>query len=745
MKMKIIAPFVFLSIIALIFGAVHSPWGKEKMRQLLVSGLKESSLPLQVEKIDGTIFQIELQGVSVDTAQYQFSAKTLELRPSFLRLLKNEIAFAQIKGKEITFIEKETTQELLAPPKKDAFWPIYVKKFSLENVTIPDWFTCNLQGRLRISSQGSSIDIKGTRPDFKGALLRLRINVSQKQFARLNARVEIPTLSALSLKEPFDTSLALNISAKGPLSSFFQKKGKLNAAISGDFALRDLPLGTISPLLERPWKLSTRFQKEEEGSWTITRINAKSDLFSAKGSGKLDPHGELQSTALQIYSEELLSLASSPIEGKVFTNINLHREGDALKIKSSFEIPTLFADTLVIDDIKGTIEASFENDALNGSSFLKGRFLSQTLEAESGFSWKDGGSLFFNSFNLTSPLAHGEGDLEIRTDKILVGKGELSIPNLQSVQYLFPNFDIYGSLNLRAELKPNETLQAAHFDAEIKDLYYDSLFCQKLSLYSDLILPLDALQGQIYLDLEKGRWGPLNFDTVSLQTANGDPDWPFLLSIEGKWQDPFQANLDGAWSVQAPELILNLNTLKGFIAAYPFSLLSPVELRASADTLLLKDFQMTLGRSNIAASLVRSQNNTAASLTLDRFPLELFSPNASTLDFDGSLKEIDGNLQGGFTALIEGSSPGKFEGKYDKERLDVRGELSDLLKLNASLPLHFEIWPFKAHFLPGSPAKGHLLFDGPVQDALDYFDLGSHRLDGMLQCDLTRHRRNLPL
>lgn len=96
--------FLFLaSIYAVMQGAI----GKNLIRTLLTGALQQSGFEIHIDQIEGTLpHQIELKGVVIAGEHIYITADTLTLRPILWRLVKNEIAFTNVRAKKISFERK---------------------------------------------------------------------------------------------------------------------------------------------------------------------------------------------------------------------------------------------------------------------------------------------------------------------------------------------------------------------------------------------------------------------------------------------------------------------------------------------------------------------------------------------------------------------------------------------------------------------------------------------------------------
>ncbi|MDE3047668.1 MAG: translocation/assembly module TamB, partial [Verrucomicrobiota bacterium] len=197
--------------------------------------------------------------------------------------------------------------------------------------------------------------------------------------------------------------------------------------------------------------------------------------------------------------------------------------------------------------------------------------------------------------------------------------------------------------------------------------------------------------------------------------------------------------------------LIYVQRLNGQIFTSPFALAEPIEIIATQDRFQVPDAVFTVGEGAAIVDIDRQKEETVASLHLHDCPLDLFSFNplqvqvAGAVNLDAHLQENKGKLKGTFKSSIQQTAPipssGHFEGTFSQDLFQVKGELAvrdtPLLNVDASIPIALSVWPFDAEILYHKNGKGKLAFNGRVEEILDFFDFGTHRLRGALQGSLT--------
>lgn len=325
-------------------------------------------------------------------------------------------------------------------------------------------------------------------------------------------------------------------------------------------------------------------------------------------------------------------------------------------------------------------------------------------------------------------------DLEIGT--LLSGKAALQIDNLQS--FHIPN--AFGKLEAKTEWGISDGIQTVQLDAAATDIYYGAWFARKLSVYSDLQNPFGHVAGLIDVAMEQGNWRDLHIENGSFETVIGETNAPFTLFTEGNWSHPLEIRMNGTWR---DSLIADIQGFTGTFYDHPFALARAVHMEVGNEKLILPDVEIEIAGGSVFVNI--EENN--AQLHLRQMPLDILSlnpldvPVSGTLNCDADIWEKNHQLQGKLTASIDDmkvadtiDASGKLEGKLDRDHLHLKGDLfvgdQSLFDMDVAIPIHVAVWPFKMVVLNHKDAKGEIRLHGPVEEVLDFFDLGPHRLEG---------------
>lgn len=755
MKKVAIVILSLFFVLAVIAGFLQSPWGKNKVISILTEGMEKSGLKVEIKELKGSFpYRIELKNVEIQSDGLTVTFESLEIHLSLLRLLLKELFFTEIKGNRVSWTQEG---EFSQDEKQGLPFLLSVQHFQFTNVSIPDYFLANFEGHLRIGKKNryALLDTSVYRPDYPDSSAHLIVSIQKDQPTTLQLDLKTPTLKVIPFSIPIDGSLFVSAKAQGSLRSFFNKKGKIQATANGTFS--PVPAPFLGNWLENSWTFSSQLIRNEDQNWNLTRISGKNDFFNFSGNGEFGSEGQFQTAQLQIQSDYLETLEPLPLAGRLFTNVDLHKEGETLKAKASWRVPRLTFDKQIATEVTGNGEGTYENGSWKGNAFLKGEYLAHEWKGNTDFYWARKTSVFFPSYQLESPFLKTQGSLEVRRDRILVGTTEI----IASQIHPFSD-SLYGNGTVDVIWYPIEQekgfIQAAHISGKAFDFYWNDFSTRSISFYFHFTEPLKNPEGDLYINLRKAKWKNLSLETASLETSIQGENWPYKIFVDGEWKHPLILQIDGYWRYKNSDLLISFQNGAGSFFNHPISLKAPSSFEYSPTAVQLKDLSIRLADGSLFAFLNRSGDRTEAQISANRVPIDFLSINpldvgiSGLFDLEANLKEKDHHLTGDFKTSIQQmqvmtfgqvsplSASGVFKGHFDRDLFDIKGSLTvrdaPLFNLDFSLPVHLEIWPFQAKLLYHKKAKGHLTFQGNTEDFLDFFDLGMHRLEGECSCNL---------
>ena len=491
-------------------------------------------------------------------------------------------------------------------------------------------------------------------------------------------------------------------------------------------------------ILGTDWTFSGEITQNPNRTWTMKQLRGESDLLQVKGFGDLNSHGRLTSASFQIKSAQ-----------KLLASVEMEEKQGSLAIHTNWRMPSLDLGQNQIQDLQGQIDSRYVAGVLESAATAKAIFLGHTWSATIPFTWEQGSLLTFSNVEVESPLIRAQGDFQINAEKIVSINASFTAAQLHE---LFPLF--YG----QASGKINWQTTVVHFDTQITDAHYETFHAKTVKIYSDLENPLGQLSGVVICDIEQGQWKNLLLDTASIEMAKEGENWPFQLSAIGRWGHPLELDLNGFWSYNQENLLISLQNATGSFFNHPLLLPSPANFAMSPTVFRLRDFALQVAEATISASIDREGTQVEAKLHIQELPIDFLSLNPldvavdGVLNLDVAIQEKGHDLQGDLKASLENlemrllgqidplNAEGKIEGHFNRDQLNVRGDLnvrgSPLVNIDLKLPIHFEIWPLTAELFYDKDVAGKFYLAGRVEEFLDFFNLGTHRLEGNCLCDL---------
>jgi hypothetical protein len=678
-KIAIITLSIFF-FLALLDGIIHTPWVKEKTLSYLKKNIQESGWDIQVDEIQSTFPSLHLKGVKIIAPEFILTFGKLDSDLSFIRLWKKELVFTNLKGDDVNWEMKQSSAPKSDANQKPSSFLLSVPSFSLTNASILD---------------------------------------------HLAARVT------------------------GSFSLYKSKKGTIVIDASGiAHPKSDLKI------LDLDWNFSGKVIRNLDASWSFDGLKASSDYARVKGFATLAPSGRLTKGSFQIRSDHFGFEDVVQIKGQIIANVDITEEANDFAILTNFRMPNLEIDEMNIKNVQGQVNCLYTSGLIDGSSSLSAHFLNHNWQATIPFKWNKGIGLTFSNGEIHSPVCTLNGEMSIDPDLIITGDASFVAEQLHD---LFPA--IYGQAIGKISGEYIEKTPTFRFDATISDAHFEDFSAQKVIIHSDLITPMSNLKGMVICDIENGHWKNLVIDSAFIETSKEKENWPFQIILNGKWEHPLEVDLNGFWSFNQKTMIVSLQSMTGSFFNHPLLLPSPANFLMSKDVLRLSDFSLQVADANIKAVINRKENFSEVLLNIKNLPIDFLSLNpldvavVGAFNLDLAMQEKDKKLQGDLSANLENlemrllgqenplTAAGVIEGHFNQDLLEINGSLSvrdaPLVSLNLSLPIHFGIWPFTAELLYSKEVKGHFYLDGNVQEFLDFFNLGTHRLEGGCHCDFT--------
>lgn len=420
------------------------------------------------------------------------------------------------------------------------------------------------------------------------------------------------------------------------------------------------------------WDVSFALDRETQEAL----FSAQNELLLARGKALFTPDFAFRSSNIHL-----------SVQRKLFSNIHIEKNEGLYTANASWEIPSL--------EMKGKGEMALEGRTATGSLTI-------------------------------DPFAESQFKLTYEPNGLLTGTSQIDIANLQSLH--LP--DIYGKLQIKAEWDVVDGTQVVRLDAEANDFYYTDLFAQTLKGHAEWKDPFHGFNGPLSLEASELKWDRFHFNTATFETTLQKEN-PFRFFAEGEALELF---MDGSWE---GNLSVELENCNGTYLGTAFELEEPLSFKKTETLFQIPKAKFSIGDGSLFLQIDRQNETTDAKVLLDQVPLNFFSPLSGTLSLDTTLSEKNGELRGDLEAKLHQTAPfvseGTFTGHFNHDLLKLKGDLSPLLHLDVLIPIHLSLWPFEANILFHKDAEGTIAINGRIEELLDLFNIGPHRLEGECQ------------
>lgn len=489
------------------------------------------------------------------------------------------------------------------------------------------------------------------------------------------------------------------------------------------------------PFLARNWNVTGRFQRNLDSTWNFPKIRIESDIAVLRAKIDLTQNGKIHASLIQIQSD-YITLALANIEAKQGVN--------GVDLKAAWRIPYSEIYDEKLTNAHGEILANYAGGKLEGTTTSSVDYRDLVWRANTSLLWENDG-LFFPNIELTSPALTAKGEFAFTKDANLHA-------TFQSNQLhdIFPEF--YG--RVKGEITWNPSL--VHLDSTFNDVHYGDWKADEVKIFSDIH---NGKEGNIVGDIKLGAWRNLRLEEATFETATDGENWPFSFSLLGQWQHPLQLDINGVWNYSEEEIVVNLQNANGTFFNHPVHLSNPAQFVQTDKITSLKDFSLEIADASIRADLQEAKELTSVNLTIRRLPIDFLSLNPLDVAIDGlfnldlTAKEKDKDVQGTVKMSFEDlememlgqldpmNAQGNLEGIFNRNRLDLKGRLTvrdnPLSTIDLSIPIRLEMAPLHYELLYDNKISGHLFLSGPIEEFLDFFNLGTHRLEGNCKIDFS--------
>lgn len=679
--MKKFSIFIFCCLIAVasIHTLTQSHFFKKKMFAILNEKLNNSGIDVKIQNIESTYPEIILDLVTLDTANFVLQAKKIKAEISLLSLLKGKIVLSYL------------------------------------NIEDLDW-----QHQIKSNTEVSIKSINTSPSEFDIWIENLHISqvkVFDKTLGSLNGEIELKQSSEI----PFN----LKISGLAQLNSFILKD-------------------------QESYNFSILITKNNYNSYQIDQFLINNDWVKIETIGSLHEDFSLEKAKIQIQTSYLKELSDLDIAGKLFATIELNGDNQTVNIQS--RIPNLQIGNLSFTEVKTSLVGTINDAKLLGNLSLSAIYLNEKWDLATTVTGSSN-SLNFPQIELSSSAGTILGLLEIK-EKWILCKGDFSFNDLHKIY-----ISCFGSAQGAFSFIKDKSSSSADFDCKIQNLFLGNFSSDNVLIYSQFQNPFDEKPlGTINCDFGHAKWNDLAFESALFETTLQEASSPFTLVAKGQWKHPLEIEMVGNFDNNKDQIQIVIASLIGSFYNHPLRLEKPCDIKIQDSSLAISPLELKLQKGMLNFSFKQNDSSIQTALKIVNFPCDFLSLNPLDIPVDGefnldaSLSGSDSNLSGkcsatiqnlemdvfsqtdpieGFIALDASFSKNLLNGKF---KFDVRQ--IPLMNFSFSIPIDLKILPFNYKILKEEPFFVRTYISGYLEDLLDFFDLGTNRIEGKCVCDL---------
>ena len=783
-RLIIIAIIVLVLLTCIFYAVLQTKWAKEQIREKVVSALNEIGITVSAEELNGQPpFSWTLQSADVSLSKNQeLRLKQIKMRIAIFPLLRGKIAinYLKIENAEYSFFFTPQTanpfsltdaKALLIQQIKETTLPcqIAIHHLAIDNLTLINRennssISFGVAGKalMRKDKREFAFDLHLLSPDHETTYLEAELVGSEpKNFIETKFKVHLDALP-LFLVDDITGKIAANFSLRGPWTTWNEilyDLPRTSQPLSGNIScvLADMKVPNFS-ILDRKWKFKAQFSIPSSTQIYCKQFMLLSDLVQVRGKGQLMDEIEM-SQGMLTFSLPDLSLLSSqfPLElaGNAYGKA-LYNEGS---FKASFETADLKLDSFSAMTTRGLIKGSREGEEWEGEVKLSSDNAQIPFENSFAFEYIPDAQFSIIDFALQIPDGNANGYLTYDIPHHLLDSSLFAnILHLDRFATLLKEDNLDGNFAIELQFSSNDQQQDAKGVVLGSNMRFRDLLLDDLTISAEILNLFDHPQGRFSLLAEKFYSPNIYLTRLNFGTSSDEESWPFFLDAEGRLENPFQCYAKGFWKKENPLFTLELTQLFGDLAMTPFALKYPAELEWSTDYLNLSPFDFRIGEGHLYTSFELSPVRSLAKWDLTHFPLEVLSclkPRFLLKGFVTSNGFFDAdaeNFEGTFNAVLEeanvlhfgkkepfrakGSLQAHINHQMAQIHTDLRTIDEQFLDFNASLPIEYNLYPFRIGFDETKHTSAELIAEGKLEDLFDFVNLGSNSFTGLFSCRL---------
>lgn len=367
--------------------------------------------------------------------------------------------------------------------------------------------------------------------------------------------------------------------------------------------------------------------------------------------------------------------------------------------------------------------------------------------------------LSIENLQLTGPQTHLFGKVDLDPSfKCLEGTLFLKMEDLKTLQFLFPDTYLRGSLGSKIDFQSFSDYQDMKCQIEAKDLCFGQTQCQSLTFEGTFYDLFGDLRGEFALESTKFEAPNLQLEEIAVNSVFDPNTCPFSLYARGNFGGPLEIQGEGNWEKNKDSILVEVHQFKGHALQKSFALTQPFSLNGSFEHFKLQDFDMNIGGGHLFSHIDLSQTTSTIKILAEEFPLE-FIPlphKYFTLggigNLEADLTASDHSLKGTCHATLKRAlfvsednketltTKGSLQMHFHGKKVQIHGEMKakegQFAQFFSTLPIEFEPYPFKICLDQENPFSAQLVAEGKIEEFLNFINIGHQRIEGWLTTNL---------
>ncbi|MBS0653639.1 MAG: translocation/assembly module TamB [Verrucomicrobia bacterium] len=574
-------------------------------------------------------------------------------------------------------------------------------------------------------------------------------------------------LAEMQINGPWQTweSLVWNTS-----SSSLPLQGKVRARLS-NVNVPELPLAFkpkekdassfLQDLINRDWFVSSQFALSSKRTCLVEKLQLYSNLLQLHAKGELVPDLK-QSKGIITYSIPRLSpfspLFHAELDGRAVGKGFYHRGS----LKTILSASDLKINHYPVETLKAHFQAKKAGSPWTGILKLHAEEGVLPFDGSFVFSWAPDQFLDLCDIALDAHETSLKGNLKIElSDRLLSGSLYANVRHLAQFSPFLPAANADGSFGAEMIFSHGDQFEGSQ-DLRInflsRNIRFYNYLIDDMSVSAHLIDLYNTPQGRLEMLAEKIFTPQIYLNQVFLRTHSNDESWPFFLNVIGPAHEPCDLNATGTWKKENGSFFLQLDHADAEIAEQVIVLETPFSIDWEPSQLLISSSDWSIGEGFLSASASFAPDQSLAELEMEHFPLQIFSIIKPQFSLEGSitargfLDATQDNIQGALNIVLEEAdflhygkkkpwrAKGSCQAHLNHSMLQVHTDLhaigDQFLDFSASIPLSYQLYPFKISIDDLHPMSGELVAEGRIQDIFDFVNIGTHRITGFASCRL---------